>query len=293
MSSVKLGQRQKHLAIHDRRPDKPATLEAFGEQSQRSPFGRAPSDSRPLARHRNNWPENGSTSQHLRYTRRLAIKPGSPTDRLTGSYHLPMVGRQAASQCLLRNQPEAPQRSLLVAGSTRRRVPLVAASAIIPGRSRACACATAVPEASLRAASHTRFHIVIYELHRYRRKLGAGPTCAGQGMFQLARNVLPCRFIEAEPVQVTSSDPASCRAATFPHNCPVERLVRVWPRDAVQHRRPTCAATSGFLDNDELMVCREAEPRAANSRIWPGHDRNRRLEAMRWSTFSLPIRRNG
>jgi hypothetical protein len=26
-----LGRRQKHLAIHDRRPDKPAALEAFGE----------------------------------------------------------------------------------------------------------------------------------------------------------------------------------------------------------------------------------------------------------------------
>src|SRR5277367_959353 len=31
-----LGRRQKHLAIHDRRPDKPATLEAFSEQAQAS-----------------------------------------------------------------------------------------------------------------------------------------------------------------------------------------------------------------------------------------------------------------
>src|SRR5271157_5959419 len=31
-----LGWRQKHLAIHDRRPDKPAALEAFGEQAQAS-----------------------------------------------------------------------------------------------------------------------------------------------------------------------------------------------------------------------------------------------------------------
>ena len=73
-------------------------------------------------------------SQHLRYTRRQAIKPEPHTDRLTGQIHLRAGDHRNHHSARNTDRTRRSARSL-TKESTRRRVPPGRSISIIPGRS--------------------------------------------------------------------------------------------------------------------------------------------------------------